>query len=282
MKAVSALFPIFLLQSPGEARHVEQRVELAGAQSISIECVAGEVRIEGADVSDISLRADLYGAKTELKVSRVGGRIAISVEGEGPLVSAELLVIVPRKLEVEAKVVSAELGAVHLDAKVALVSVSGELVGEDLRGEVQLRTTSGDVKLRGSTERVSVETVSGAAALSLNRAALALTTVSGDVVIDAEELIKLSAETISGDVQLNAALAPQGSHRIVTQSGDVGLNLTRGGAELRFDSMSGELSGARGKPQSSGSWPPRSRTLTVGAGGPSLSVSTMSGDLEVN
>lgn len=282
MKAVSALFPIFLLQSPGEARHLEQRVELAGAQAISIECQSGEVHIEGGDVAEISVRGELYGGKTELKVSRAGGRIVLAVEGDGPLMSAELRIVVPRKLELDAKVVSAELRAIRLDGKVSLSSVSGEVVGEDLRGEVQLKTTSGDVKLRGSTERVLAETVSGSLSLSLNKAALALTTVSGDVVIDAEEVTKLSAETISGDVQLRAALAPQGNYRITTQSGDVAVKLERSGAEVRFDSMSGELSGSKGQLRDAERWPRRARTLTLGAGGPSLSVSTMSGDLQVD
>lgn len=282
MKAVSALFPIFLLQSPGEARHLERRVELAGAQSISIECPSGSVRVEGGEVSEVSVRADLYGSGTELKVSRVGGRIVIAVEGDGAIVSAELTVIVPLKLEVEAKVVSAELMATRLDGKVVLGSVSGEIVGEELRGEVQLKTTSGDAKLRGSSARVSAETVSGSLALALNKVALVLTTVSGDVVIDAEEVTNLNAQTISGDVQLNATLSPQGNYRIATQSGDVTLNLERGGAELRFESMSGELSGARGDQAGSGSWPRRSRALSVGGGGPKVSVSTMSGDLQVN
>jgi len=280
MKAVAALFPIFLLQSPGEARHLERRVELAGAQSISIECQSGQVRVEGGDVAEISVRADLYGSGTELKVSRAGGRIVIAVEGEGPIVSAELTVIVPRKLEVEAKVVSAELMATRLDGKVVLGSVSGEIVGEELRGEVQLKTTSGDTKLKGSTERVTAETVSGSLALALNKVALTLTTVSGDVVIDAEEVTNLNAQTISGDVQLNATLSPQGNYRIATQSGDVTLNLERGGAELRFESMSGDLSAPRGDEE--GSWPRRSRALSVGGGGPKVSVSTMSGDLQVN
>ena len=280
MKAVAALFPIFLLQSPGEARHLERRVELAGAQSISIECQSGQVRVEGGDVAEISVRADLYGSGTELKVSRAGGRIVIAVEGEGPIVSAELTVIVPRKLEVEAKVVSAELMATRLDGKVVLGSVSGEIVGEELRGEVQLKTTSGDTKLKGSTERVTAETVSGSLALALNKVALTLTTVSGDVVIDAEEVTNLNAQTISGDVQLNATLSPQGNYRIATQSGDVTLNLERGGAELRFESMSGDLSGPRVDEE--GSWPRRSRALSVGGGGPKVSVSTMSGDLKVN
>ncbi|MFO0725130.1 MAG: DUF4097 family beta strand repeat-containing protein [Myxococcota bacterium] len=278
MRILTALFPLFLQTLPGETRHLSPRIDASAAREVSISCVAGEVIVDGAEGNEVSVEADLEGLNTRLVAERKGDRVLLIVEGEGKDSAVHLVVHMPRKLALSAEVVSAEIRATRLEGALGLATVSGDIVLEDVRGEINAKTTSGDVKVRGATPSVRAQTVSGDIFLGLNRAAIRVGTVSGDVRAEAEQLLAASAETVSGDMVLAAGLAPGGAFKLSSQSGDVELRLpSSGGAEVDFDSMSGELLGSD---RASG-WPRSTVNRTVGGGGAKVHVSTMSGDLSL-
>jgi hypothetical protein len=163
-------------------------------------------------------------------------------------------------------------------ATVVIETESGEIDARDLAGEQQYHSASGEVTLRSVSGRVTVEVVSGDVEMTaVDVTALAIQSVSGDVDVKAETLEALESQTTSGDMDIAGRLAGSGPFTIETVSGDALVALA-GAVRVEMSTVTGDLSsdfdGAqvteRGK-----------RSITLGSGGPTLSVRTMSGDLHV-
>jgi hypothetical protein len=174
---------------------------------------------------------------------------------------------------------SAELDVeVPKHATVVIETESGEIDASNLTGEQRYHSASGEVELRSVSGRVTIEVVSGDVELTtVDVTALAVRSVSGDVEVKAGTLEALEAQTTSGDIGIAGRLAGPGPFTIETVSGDALLALA-GALRVEMSTVTGDLSsdldGAlvteRGK-----------RSITLGSGGPTLSVRTMSGDLHV-
>lgn len=157
--------------------------------------------------------------------------------------------------------------------------VSSDLTATDFRGPQQYRTVSGDLVLDGTGGEVRIKGVSGDVSL---RAAAPLTTleintVSGDISAFAPRIGRLHAATVSGDIELEGALADGHEHRVETVSGDLSFGVSdhltvevRGlstDAKIRLPHRS---EGSRDR-----------RRYVIGDGTPLLLFSSMSGDIEV-
>jgi hypothetical protein len=102
----------------------------------------------------------------------------------------------------------------------SIQTASGDLQATGLRGPVESRTASGDVLLIDVAGEVQVETVSGDVAIRLaGRTTLAVKTVSGDCVIEGGEVDRFAFTTTSGDMRITSELG-DGPHAIATVSGD--------------------------------------------------------------
>jgi hypothetical protein len=134
------------------------------------------------------------------------------------------------------------------------------------------RTVQGDVRTESLRSPVRASTVSGA--------------------IDVRTSEEAQASSVSGDVRVSMGRLPRsGTLRFSTVSGDVRLTLpSNAGAQLRLNTLSGEIDSefpltvtARGS-RNGGS---RVRVgqkveATLGRGGPTIDINTVSGDVELN
>lgn len=164
------------------------------------------------------------------------------------------------------------------DATIVVDAASGDLDATGTLGDQRYRTASGEVTLEGVSGRIAVEAVSGDVHLvATGEAHLTIRTVSGDVQLRAGTIASLEVATTSGDLRVGGRLAGAGPYAIVTVSGDVQL-APSGDVRIELASLSGDLrsevggaaDGSRGR-----------RTLTVGKGGPLLTVRSLSGDVSV-
>ena len=117
---------------------------------------------------------------------------------------AELVLHVPVGTAVEVHSSSGDITASGVGGDLVLETNSGDVTALGVTGSVDLRTASGDVSLRGGSGRVALESHSG--------------DVSGGDI--ASELV--SAETRSGDVNLEFRVPPR-DVEASTASGDVHL-----------------------------------------------------------
>jgi hypothetical protein len=113
-------------------------------------------------------------------------------------------------------------------AAVAVQTASGEVQATNLRGPVRLRTTSGDLLLVDVAGDVGVETVSGDVAIRLSGpSGLAVKTVSGDTIVEGGRVDHFAFTSTSGDLRLMSELG-DGPHAIATVSGDATVTTRNG------------------------------------------------------
>ncbi|GAB4432496.1 MAG: DUF4097 family beta strand repeat-containing protein [Chloroflexi bacterium OHK40] len=212
---------------------------------------------------------------------------------------AELRVALPEGVAAEASVVSGSIDATGIRGDLRLSSVSGAIEAERTAGSLAVNTTSGDVELRdhtgplvvesvsgdvrasGALERPRVETVSGDVELSGVRGATELHSISGDLGVREAADASLTAESTSGAISFEGWLASGASNHINNISGDVDVRLERP-ADLRLEAstISGDLQS--NLPLNAAERERRRLSGTLGVGDTSLTISTTSGDIEVD
>ncbi len=163
-------------------------------------------------------------------------------------------------------------------ATVVIEAGSADIEADGLAGDQRYRTASGDITLRAVSGRVAVDAVSGELDIgATGELAMTLKTVSGDVELRAATLTVLDATTTSGDLRIAGRLAGPGPFAIVTVSGDT-LLAPAGDLRIEMATLSGDLrSKVGGRTEGRrGHW-----SLVVGAGGPLVSLRSLSGDLLV-
>lgn len=167
---------------------------------------------------------------------------------------------------------------VPLGATVVVEAASGDIRATGLRGDQRYRSASGDLSLRDVSGRLDVDSVSGDLEVqAIATSAIKARTVSGDVALRAATISMLTVSTTSGDIRVAGELAGPGPFAIETVSGDSVLALA-GDVRVELRTVAGDL---RSDVTASADGGPGRRTLTVGRGGPTLAVRSMSGDVRL-
>lgn len=124
---------------------------------------------------------------------------------------------------------------------------------------------SGDVQVQGATAAVTANTVSGDVSVESSSWPVTLTSVSGDISVTTgtpgTEPAKVSS--VSGDVKFYLPAHPDVSVHATTMSGDVGDDFDIPVQEAKYTNA-------------------QSLNGSIGKGGPLLTLSTVSGDIELN
>jgi hypothetical protein len=131
----------------------------------------------------------------------------------------------------------------------------------DVGGELSAQAVSGDLSIRAERE-----------------IGLEVSTVSGDASVVAPRFARVRANTVSGDLELEGELSAGVEHRIDTVSGDVAIGLV-GDLTLEVRGLSTDVDctlphrseGSRDR-----------RRYVIGDGRPTLTFSSMSGDISIS
>lgn len=275
---------------------VADRVEFVGwnQDEVQVEGVKHAFGWNGSAADDALDQLDVQitsrGDTLVIEVKRPLG----TVIGRAPY--AELRVALPAGVSAQASVVSGDLSADEVRGDLNLTTVSGNMSVGDTRGALTLSTTSGDVEVRDHDGAVTAESVSGDVRLEGDLASPSVRTVSGEARLDGASgnvvlssisgqlslagtgLAGLDLESTSGDIEARVDLVEGATGSISNISGDVDLRLPEDARlDLDVTTASGELkSELRGIEADR-----RSMRGALGGGGPSLTVSTTSGDVEV-
>lgn len=248
--------------SPTTTRsRLEHRLGIEGLFSIRVR--HGEVRLRGVDGDTMVVRErhgrdleDLFDVKLADGSASLGEALGSKRHGGSPDVEIDL----PRQ------------------ATVVVESSSGDLEVDDLTGDQRYRTASGDLRFRGVGGRLSIEVHSGDIDMTATgEADVNLRTLSGDVELRAGTLRSLRVNTTSGDLKAAGRLAGPGPFSIESVSGDV-LLAPAGDLRIELQTLSGDLRSdvdgviehGRGR-----------QSMSIGSGGPLLSVRSTSGDVTV-
>jgi hypothetical protein len=259
----------------GTTGHLGIRTTASDTRIRAVEGGTARVRATFQISADSEADADRIYAEYQLRVSRDSGSLDVEeprnaqggiAEAVGRLlgrpgrVDVEIEAEAPAGCELRFEGVSADVSADGLRGEQRYQTVSGDLLLTNVAGELRINGVSADV------------TVRGAAVLALRNNA-----VSGDLSAMAPRFAALQANSVSGDVEIEGAFDAAGDHRLETVSGDVTIGLV-GGATFDVRGMSTDIS-CRLPHQLSGQ--AERRRLMVGDGAAQVRFSSMSGDLSV-
>lgn len=287
------LFPVLiacLFALPAwAATPIHETRPLAAGGRIEIDNLKGRIQVRAWDREEVRIEGSLGKGVERLVVQ--GDRERLEVRTRYPRNNRNtepsiLLLTVPRRAELDIESVAADIDVEGVAAaKLAIQSVSGDVVvaaaprkldAETVSGtlritvnsaEVDLGSVSGDVVLRGRLPgKVSAETVSGAI----------------DVANNGERVRALKATTVSGDARVHSALAADGEIRLESVSGDLRVIAPAAlSARVAGESFSGELRAPGVRVERPKYGPGASFQARYGSGAGSVRMETFSGDAEL-
>ena len=204
----------------------------------------------------VEAQLDVATSSGDVRIERAEGRSASVATSSGDIAVGTL-----RADRISIAASSGDVSADALDGAVEVATSSGDVrIGWLAGRSASVTSSSGDVSVReASAARFGATTSSGDVEAGGLSAAASVTTSSGDVELTFTRVAAVEAQTGSGSITL---VLPRGADADVDlASGDIEIDRA-----LAFDGDRGRRS-ARGR---------------IGRGGPSLSVSTGSGGIELN
>jgi len=194
------LIPGLTIAAQAETSRVEQRQEpLAMGAKLWVRQGEGQVKIEGWDREELALEAEYLdearGGKVELRVRQVTGGLEIEVLepqrprfffGRSHLSRCNLVLRVPRKLNLAVRSVDGEISVRDLEGYTRCESVDGGIRLAGLSGEAHVSTVDGAIEARNLQARLKGHSVDGDIRLEKVAGGLDLHTTDGD--IDARDL----------------------------------------------------------------------------------------------
>ena len=223
---VAMLFAAAVALPAAAQQAVNETHAVAADATVTVNNIAGSVRVVGSDRSDVHITGTLGRGIEKLEVTGSGSRLDVRVvypkhcEDCG---GTELEIAVPAGVSPEVQTVSADIDVSGVRGDARVESVSGE-VRLSTAGSVRVRSVSGELTIRGGGPRLDANSVSGNIEVTM------------DSVSDAE------LETVSGNVRVASALAPRGRIEATSVSGNVDVTLPAGtGASFEAESFSGSI-----------------------------------------
>lgn len=293
--ALGAALPAFAATPINESRPLD------GLGSVEIDNVKGSIQVRVWDRPEVKIEGQLGEGVEKLQIEGDRQQLSIKVRypnrgsGIGFLAGGDkseptdLKITVPLRAKLDIDAVSANVDVTGVASReLKIDSVSGDVAVAGAPREAEIESVSGDLKLTLNSPKVSAQTVSGDLDLRGRLTGeVAVETVSGRVELAVHEsrLNKLSGESVSGDLRIDAALADGGEIGLKTVSGDVRLRLPRGlSAVVRGESFSGDLRAPDAQIQRPKHGPGASFEHRYGSGSGRVRLETFSGDatLELN
>jgi DUF4097 and DUF4098 domain-containing protein YvlB len=298
---------------------IDQRRPTSATGVVEIHNTAGSVRVVGSARNEVRVTGTLGRGSARLEMEETGDRLLVRVVGaQSGRGASDIEVTLPARKTVNVRTTSADAQVDGVDGVVDVRTVSGNARVGGTPREVSTSTRSGNVQVQANTARVSANTVSGNVRVAGTvREAVEVNSVSGDLEIDAAarevrvntvsgdasvrnltgrvSMVSVSGDmqvqgrrvsgsfrSVSGDIRIAGDLDPAGTLSLTTHSGDVELRLPANVAmELDFSTHSGSLSTAF-PATTQGDWGRgRQQRLSLGRGGPTVTVRTFSGDLNL-
>jgi DUF4097 and DUF4098 domain-containing protein YvlB len=264
---------------------VDQKRPAAPDGAVSIENMAGSVKVTGWDRAEVQVRGTV-GEGGELNLAGSDKRTHIEIEADhNPMgIRSDLEVFVPAGSSVDIEGFQATISVTGVTGSVTAETVNGSITQAGAAKHVELQSVNGDVEVTKAAGRIQAEAVNGTVTIRDASGELEASTVHGKLQVLGGSYERAEIESVAGAVRFEAAVSARGAVSIDTVSGPVELLLPASvAAEFRVSSFSGritnELGPAAEKPSK---WTPQTELrFTTGSGGARISVETLSGAIGI-
>lgn len=284
-------------------RQVNERGAMPADGRVTIENLAGSVKVVGWDQAEISVTGTLgqdverldfsAGARSQVEViykerhGRKGDRMRDLLgggDGGGEDDGADLTVQVPRGCQLHVEVVAADVDVSGVSGEIEVTSIAGNV---DVRGacrELAVECVSGNVEIDGAGLVTEVSTVSGNLRVRCDDADLEVETVTGEATVDCASLRSLEASTVNGTIAMSGRPAPGA----VIEAESVNGNLTFAvpgdvSAAFEVSTFNGGIENAFGqKPERTDRYVPGEELrFTNGGGEADVKLNTLNGRIRI-
>jgi DUF4097 and DUF4098 domain-containing protein YvlB len=287
MKRAALVVATLLLAPGGLAAQttVDQKRPAAPDGAVSIENMAGSVKVTGWDRSEVQVKGTV-GAGGELSFDGSGKRTHIEIESDhNPMgVQSDLEVFVPAASTLEIEGFQATISVTGVTGSVKAETVNGSITQAGAAKHVELQSVNGDVDVSKAGGRVKAESVNGSVVLHEAAGELEASTVNGKLQVQGGSFERAELESVSGALRFDATLTGRARLAIQTVSGPVELLLAPAtGAEFTVSSFSGQITNELGPAATKSSrWTPQSElSFTTGSGGARITIETLSGAINI-
>ena len=245
LATVLAVPALALAQTP-----VDQKRPAAASGKVSIENMAGSVKVTGWERAEVHVKGTL-GDGAELSFDVSGEQTTIEVEADhgNPMgIKSDLEVFVPTGSSVSIE---------GFQATISVTGVTGSVSAETVNGTVTVRDASGELEA---------------------------STVNGKLLVTGGSFERAALESVAGGVRFEAGLSARATLSVESVSGTVELFLPAAiGAEFSVSTFSGDITNELGPAaEKSSRWTPEKRlSFTTGSGGARVTVETLSGAVSI-
>jgi len=272
---------------------ISERMDANGIDLLDVNNLAGSVTITGSNRNDIAVTGELSENAERLDFRREGDRIIVHVilpndgnRGNRRYEGSTLDIAVPRRLAADVNTVSAEIAVKGIEGEQNLATVSGGIETERAGEAVFLKSVSGRIRVTGdrSAARADVSSVSGGLDLDSLAGEVNAQTVSGRIELESPMLERGDIKSVSGSIEIDAALSADARVHATSTSGGITLTL-QGKPEGRFEvsSFSGSIDNCFGpKPERPQFGPPSSNLrFSEGDSNARIEITSMSGSVRL-
>lgn len=280
-------------QAASAATPINQTRPLDSQGRIEVENLKGRIQVRAWDRPEVRIAGSLGDGVEKLVVEGDAQHLVINVKypkssGWGGARSgpSDLQLTVPLRADLDIESVSANVDVSGVaPSRLSVESVSGDIQIAAAPDEVEVESVSGRLRITVNSASVDVQTVSGDVQLRGRMdGEITAETVSGnlDVLVHGERVRELSASTVSGNAKLQAGLARMGEIKLESVSGDLLLVLPKSlSARVSGESFSGGLRAPGAAIQKPRHGPGSSFNARYGAGEGEIRFETFSGDGEL-
>jgi hypothetical protein len=241
-------------------RPIDETVAADPDGEVSIELIAGSIHVIGWDRAEVQVTGTVGDDVEEVDISASGGDVSIEVE-------------LPDRDDDDSEDRSFNDADADLEIRVPagclleVETISAGITVEDFSGAVDLESISGEVSIEGAPSEAEVATVSGRIVLSSD-----------------EPLNEGDFESVSGNIEVRAALAPGGDFSFESVSGNIELRLPGStSADFDVETFSGRIENEFGPEAERDSElvPGKSLQFTTGGGDADVEIESFSGRIEL-
>jgi DUF4097 and DUF4098 domain-containing protein YvlB len=287
MKRVFVLLILGLAAAPATAQMaVDQRRTAEPDGLVEIDNPAGSIHVVGWDKNEVVVTGTLGRHAAGLEFQGGAHRTTISVETEGNPhgVKSDLNIQVPAGSRLEIEGFAATIRIEGVNGPVKAETVNGTIVMTGGSKEVELQSVNGSVEVTSPATRVHAEAVNGSVTVRDASGEVDASTVNGTLTVMGGTFTRAQLETVSGQIVFTGALGKGATLSAETVSGSVDLSLPASvSADFSISSFSGDIENELGPPPKKASrWTSEKElSFTSGSGGAKVSVETLSGSIRL-
>lgn len=267
------------------ASKIDTTVTIERGGTINLQLVEGEIVVNAGTGNQVHIHA--YTERGRLQFSASPSHVSLEVNSSrGRMGDTHYEVTVPVGVRLELSSVSGDITAHGSKGELEIGAVSGDIDVTDGVGEIKIDNVSGNITAARLSGESRIDAVSGDVSVTDASGSLELETVSGEITLDRMNLKSLRSETVSGELDYDGTLDPQGRYEFHSQSGDIRLRLPAvAGASVRVETFSGSVDSEFAMTLQPGDHGmgehPKRLEFTFGKGGARITAETFSGDINI-